>query len=413
MMSPRALRVWFEVHKWTSLFATLWLLLLCVTGLPLIFAHEVDHALGNSVDPPVLAEVPAERASVDAMIADAQSRYPDEHMQFVVGDPDEPDIVYIRMGASPEGSTINVFDTYDWRTGEHLVAYPLEKGGFMSVMERLHVDLYAGLKGTLFLGSMGIFLVLSLVSGVVLYGRVMRKLKFGTVRRKTPRLKWLDLHNLLGIATLVWLLVVGVTGTINALAIPIFQQWQATELAEMTRAHAAPDQPPVTDLVSVDAVIGNASEVAPGKVLSFLAFPGNEFASPHHFTAFMTGDEARTERLFTAILLDATDGEVLEVRSMPWYTQVLFVSQPLHFGDYGGMPLKILWAVLDVLAILVLGSGVYLWVKKRHQTVEDWMAAARGDADEEGSVSGLSHDASGDGAAGLAEPLRHPKPAAP
>ena len=378
MMAPKTLRAWFLVHKWTSLVATLWLLLLCVTGLPLIFAHEIDHATGNSVDPPVLDEVPAERASVDAMIADAQARYPDEHMQFVVGDPDEPDVTYVRMGASPEGSTINVFDTYDARTGAHLNVYPLEAGGFMGVMERLHVDLYAGLPGTLFLGSMGVFLVLSLVSGVVLYGRFMRKLRFGTVRDRTPRLRWLDLHNLLGIATLVWLLVVGLTGTINALAIPIFQTWQANELAEMTARHAAPDAPPVTDLVSVDAVLANASAVTPGKVLSFLAFPGNEFASPHHFTAFMVGEEARTARLFTAVLVDAATGEVREVSSMPWYAQTLFVSQPLHFGNYGGLPLKVLWAVLDVFAIVVLGSGVYLWLKKRRQTADDWLRAARG-----------------------------------
>ncbi|PAP77789.1 PepSY-associated TM helix domain-containing protein [Rubrivirga marina] len=379
MLSPNALRAWFLVHKWTSLVSTLFLLLLCVTGLPLIFAHEIDHALGNSVDPPELAQVPAERASIDGMIADAQARYPDEHMQFVVGDPDDPNVVFIRMGESPEGSTINVFDTYDARTGEHLNVYPLEKGGFMTVMERLHVDLYAGLKGTLFLGSMGIFLVLSLISGVVLYGRVMRKLRFGTVREKTPRLRWLDLHNLLGVATLVWLLVVGFTGTINALAIPIFQTWQATELAEMTSKHAAPDEPPVTDLVSVDTVLENASAETPGKILSFLAFPGNEFASPHHFTAFMVGEEARTARLFTAVLVDAATGEVLEVSSMPWYAQVLFVSQPLHFGNYGGLPLKVLWALFDVLAIVVLGSGVYLWLKKRNVTFDDWLRNARGD----------------------------------
>ena len=379
MPSPKALRAWFLVHKWTSLVSTLFLLLLCGTGLPLIFAHEIDHATGNSVDPPELAQVPAERASVDAMIADAQARYPDEHMQFVVGDPDEPDVWYIRMGESPEGSTINVFDTYDARTGRHLNVYPLEAGGFMDVMERLHIDLYAGLKGTLFLGSMGLFLVLSLVSGVVLYGRVMRKLRFGTVRQRAPRLRWLDLHNLLGIATLVWLLVVGFTGTINALAIPIFQTWQANELAAMTSKHAAPDAPPVTDLVAVDTVLENASAVTPGKVLSFLAFPGNEFASPHHFTAFMVGEEARTARLFTAVLVDAETGDVLEVSSMPWYAQVLFVSQPLHFGNYGGLPLKVLWALLDVLAIVVLGSGVYLWLKKRNVTFDQWLRDARGD----------------------------------
>jgi uncharacterized iron-regulated membrane protein len=40
------------------------------------------------------------------------------------------------------------------------------------------------------------------------------------------------------------------------------------------------------------------------------------------------------------------------------------VSQPLHFGDYGGMPMQIIWALLDIATIIVLGSGLYLWLKR-------------------------------------------------
>jgi uncharacterized iron-regulated membrane protein len=38
----------------------------------------------------------------------------------------------------------------------------------------------------------------------------------------------------------------------------------------------------------------------------------------------------------------------------------LLLSQPLHFGDYGGLPLKIIWALLDIATIIVLASGLYL-----------------------------------------------------
>ena len=43
----------------------------------------------------------------------------------------------------------------------------------------------------------------------------------------------------------------------------------------------------------------------------------------------------------------------------------MYLSQPLHFGDYAGLPLKILWALLDVVAIVVLVSGLYLWLGRR------------------------------------------------
>ena len=41
-MSQRSLRIWSIVHRWTSLICTAFMLLLCLTGLPLVFGHELD-----------------------------------------------------------------------------------------------------------------------------------------------------------------------------------------------------------------------------------------------------------------------------------------------------------------------------------------------------------------------------------
>ncbi|CAO3425138.1 hypothetical protein [Azospirillum doebereinerae] len=68
---------------------------------------------------------------------------------------------------------------------------------------------------------------------------------------------------------------------------------------------------------------------------------------------------------------------------MPWYMLALRLSQPLHFGDYGGLPLKILWALLDIVAIVILGSGLYLWWTRRRgadtrlKAIQDAHAVAR------------------------------------
>ena len=44
--------------------------------------------------------------------------------------------------------------------------------------------------------------------------------------------------------------------------------------------------------------------------------------------------------------------------------------QSVEIGDYGGLPLKILWAVLDLFTVVVLGSGLYLWLRRRGGPVE-------------------------------------------
>ena len=79
---------------------------------------------------------------------------------------------------------------------------------------------------------------------------------------------------------------------------------------------------------------------------------------------FFQGDTPLTERLLTPALIDAETGEFTDARPMPWYYQALSLSRPLHFGDYGGLPLKLLWAALTLFTIVVLGSGLYLWLVK-------------------------------------------------
>jgi len=375
-------RAWYTVHKWTSLVSTLFLLMLCLTGLPLIFSHEISHAMGTSVDPPQLEAGHAGRVSVDTIVADAQARRPQDVMQFLVGDPDEPDLLYVRMADKVDSPGLTAFYTYDARTGEFLNEFPLGQG-FMDVMLRLHVDMYAGLPGTLFLGFMGLLLAASIVSGIYVYGPYMKKLAFGSIRRdRAPRLKWLDQHNLLGMVTLVWLLVVGVTGTINALNQPIFAAWQASELKAL--AEPFRQQPPVVRPVSADAALAAALRAEPDKKLSFMAYPGNDFATPQHFMAFMQGDTPLTSKLLSIVMVDARTAEVVTTGEMPWYVSTLMLSQPLHFGDYGGMPLKILWTVLDLLSIWVLWSGLVLWWRRRYVTAEQKLASLQGAA---GAVS--------------------------
>jgi uncharacterized iron-regulated membrane protein len=90
----------------------------------------------------------------------------------------------------------------------------------------------------------------------------------------------------------------------------------------------------------------------------FIAFPGTRFSSEHHYAVFMKGSTHLTSHLLTPVLIDASTLQVTAVAERPWYMDAMGMSQPLHFGDYGGMPMKILWATLDVLTIIVLGSGV-------------------------------------------------------
>ncbi len=377
-MSRKSIRVWYWVHKWSSLVSTAFLLMLCITGLPLIFPDEIDAlteagprfgmpGIGSSGDAPGLV-------SLDRMLAAALAARPGEVPVFMAFDNEQPSLTITTAPRPDSPASEMTIQLFDRSTGAAIAT--LDESGVMHFLLQLHTDLFLGLPGMLFLGAMGVLFTAALVSGVVLYAPFMRKLDFGTVRAsRSTRVKWLDYHNLLGIVALAWAAVVGVTGVINALATPINQAWQANELADLTRAYAGRDALPPSRYGSLDRAMAAAREVLPGNNPQFIAFPGGSFSSKHHYAVFFQGDTPLTERLLTPALIDAETGVFTAARPMPWYYQVLSLSRPLHFGDYGGLPLKILWALLTSFTIAVLASGLYLWLARGRVTAREHVRA--------------------------------------
>lgn len=360
-MQRSTIKAWFLVHKWTSLVCTLFLLLLCITGLPLVFWEEISHLTG--ADPDVAPAAPgAQPANIDDLVARALAKYPGDVPLFF-GWGDHSPSVYVNTGARPDTPPpeMNTAVLHQY-TGEVLPAAQFNEGA-MYFLYRLHTDVFVGLPGMLFLGAMALLFAVAIVSGLVLYGPFMRKLPFGTLRTgRSRRLAWLDLHNVLGIVTLGWAFVVGITGAINTLAQPLESAWQAEQLGEFARRYEGRPRP--AQLASLDAAVAAARKAEPDMTPAFVSFPGTGYSGDHHYGVFMHGDTPLTERLYRPVLVDVETGAVTARPQLPGYMTMLLLSQPLHFGDYGGMPLKLLWALLDLLTIAVLVSGLYLWLKR-------------------------------------------------
>lgn len=358
-MKTRTIRAWSWVHKWSSLVSTVFLLMLCVTGLPLVFMHEIDEVLLHQAWEPAHAD--GRRLDLDQVLEVALSRHPGDVAAFMSFDEDRPVVNVTSVDPNGPAGKYN-FQPIDQTSGEP--APPVAGHPVMEFLLQLHTDMFLGLPGMLFLGAMGLLLVVAVVSGVVLYAPFMKRLPFGMVRvKKAARTRWLDYHNLLGVVTVAWVLVVGATGVVNTLATPILAYWKNTALKELTVAYDAPA--PAGERASLDAAVERAKLALPGMKLQFVAFPGTDYSTDHHYAVFFHGDTPLTTHLTTPALIDARTGALAAVAPTPWYVKALSLSQPLHFGDYGGLALKILWALLDIATIIILGSGVYLWLAKR------------------------------------------------
>lgn len=364
-MKAQTIKQWFHVHKWTSLICTVFLLMLCITGLPLIFAHEIDEYFGHGTELPLVAEGTTS-LSKDVVLQAAMDQKPGMEVKYIFWDEkDHPHQMFVTLADSAEAPLeADHYITMDERTGKVLFAQPIEVD-FMFIMYYLHVEMLAGIPGKLFLGLMGILFMVAIVSGVVLYAPIMKRFNFGMIRTdKSDRLRWLDMHNMLGIVTLAWVSVVGLTGVINTLVDPALDLWRKGQLALMVESYK--EAPPLNgSLSSIDAAVAEAKKAEPKMDVSFIAFPGTAFSSKHHYAVFMKGTTPLTSRIIKPALIDAKTGTLTDIRDLPWYLNTIYISQPFHFGDYGGIPLKIIWALFDLASIIVLISGIYLWFARR------------------------------------------------
>jgi uncharacterized iron-regulated membrane protein len=376
MITIKTIKRWHFIHKWTSLICTLFLLNLCITGLPLIFADEIDHWL-NPDGPFDKFPAASAKVNLDSVVRIAKQHYPDQLINSVFFDDDAPQLFVTMAPTMKADDKLFHALSFDSRTGKLLKDEPpidQQPETFTSFMLSLHRDLFMGLAGELFLALMGILFILAIISGIVLYGPFMKRLDFGTIRyERSKRLKWLDLHNLLGIVLAAWMVVVGITGFLNELSTPLFGLWQNTEVKEMLGSYKQREAPKQIELSSLQSAYEEAQKSAPGMDIASIVFPGYEFGSPYHYLFWSHGDRPLTSQLFTPVLIDGKTGVLSASVKMPFYLRSLEISRPLHFGDYGGMPLKILWAVFDTAAIIVLISGLWLWFAKR-KSRNEWLA---------------------------------------
>lgn len=370
--SPRTSR-WYRcnlwLHRWCSLVATLPFLILCLTGTVLIFHEEIDAALGTVPTAQAAASGPQLplQESVERMLM----AFPGERVLSVGIDAQgHPGVALLLTAPRDENS----FEHYRLRYTRLADAQPVADAptdatstltGFLL---ELHAHWFLGMPGELIGALIALLVLVSLLSGVVVYWPHVKKVAFGLLRRgRGPRLRQLDLHNTIGAVVLGWALTVSVTGFLLGFGTLAQGLWQKTELGALQRQYAGAPVDRVQPPLDVDRARDAALAAMPAgwHVLSII-FPDTDFSTNRHYTV-LVGGQSLDQRLFRVVLVDAVSGQVPVVAELPGYIKAILLSQPLHFGDYGGLPLKILWTLCAWLTLFVTANGAWLWWNRRRR----------------------------------------------
>ena len=228
----------------------------------------------------------------------------------------------------------------------------------------MHVRLYEGYWGRQLVGLGGIALLIVAISGLLIYSDFMKRQPYPKVRKgRGLRILFADWHKILGISALAFNIVIAITGAWLGLQ-PKLMTWFSIK----TPNNFKPDviiTPEEDKKVSVqwDELLAFAKKEFPDLSPNFIR-SSDDGSSTISVFGNIAGQVY--ERNANVLVLSKNNFKRIfkyDIREAPFSHKFYFVQEALHFGDFGGIALKILYAVLGLTSgfLSISGFVVYLY----------------------------------------------------
>jgi len=349
-------QIW-KLHSWLGLVAGLGLIVIGVSGSLLVFRDEID----GLVDAKIMRvePTPEGRLSRDRLYHSAVEAWPDYR---VVGlgsrrSTGLADIVYLKKPGDLRyfGATLNPY------TGAALSGPMTERQTFTGLLLELHYTWFAEHVGMLITGIFAVLLCLLGVSGVWLY-RGFWKNFFRLRWKSSARIFFSGLHKMTGISSVAFNLILGFTGA----------YWNLAHVAEDGLGHheEAPEQSVasgIADSISFDALEKTAAVGMPGFKATWIFLPDGE-EKEISLWGTVPGAWWLSSPSGSSALFDPQTGAVIstsDLRKAGTWEKITDAFTPVHFGNFGGLPVKILWSVLALAPGVLAVSGFVIWFRRR------------------------------------------------
>ncbi len=254
-------------------------------------------------------------------------------------------------------------------TGEPMPTRQSAGGHFFT---HFHADLWLGRPGRWIVGAAGIFMLAALVSGLLIHHRIFKD--FFTMRPQSgKRRAWLDIHNLFGIATLPFMLMITYTGVVilsetfvPAATYALYDGNPRASRADAVRSFERKANGTRADSLPLPAHFAAAEKIlGEGNISSLtVRHPGDGNAVVQ--TARHVED--RLAAVADHVSFDAVTGEEL-ARQTQWNAMVYaFRAQVgLHLAHFGGAPVRWLYFLSGLLGAAMMAAGTVLLLRKRRQ----------------------------------------------
>jgi uncharacterized iron-regulated membrane protein len=347
-------RALFHVHLWLGVVAGLYIFVVCVTGAALVFRIDMQRALHPDLFTP---SAPGPAADPVAIMESVTKAYPGETLSGIDAPTTERPTYLAYTSRGNDFRTLLLDPVTASMLGE------IPKTSFVRTLQDLHFDLLGGRTGRVVNGIGAAALALMCLTGLVIWwpGRLnWRRSLIVDFGRNWKRINW-DLHSAVGVWTLAFVLMWGVTGVY--FAFPSAFRSTVNRISPITKVRTP--QSGVRDgreALSWRALVDEAQRHAPGQYVARVVVPSSEKAA--FLVQFSPVRPTPLGADLKAVYLDQYSGAMLTPAAAPPRTAgdiIMAWVGPLHVGNFGGDAVRVAWLLLGLAPGLLFITGFIMW----------------------------------------------------
>ncbi|WP_051559927.1 PepSY-associated TM helix domain-containing protein [Marinobacterium jannaschii] len=358
---------WLRLHTWAGMVLGSLLLLVCLSGTLATLSFEIEYLL----DKKHRALAPRQgQTDFAALQRSLEQQYPGSQVKSVYLHPADYLAGEVWLTTTDEPFRYIYFDA---NTGQLL-----GEGGWGRVrrfLRNLHMNLSLGNGGKWLVTGLSLLLLISLVSSFSVYQKWWRQfLRKPRSLKLWQRGSWSDWHKLVGVWGWWFSALIMLTGL-----------WYLAEkvLQTATVAHY-PTAPAVIALETdqrpgLGAIASIARQALPGLDVTTIQYPARGDQAIRVYG--QRGDLLVRDRA-SRVYLHPASGEVLQVQTaadLSLLSRIVDTADPLHFGNFAGLGVKLLWALGGLALSFMVAAGLWMsWlrVRRKRPTVRRWLGTS-------------------------------------
>ena len=232
------------------------------------------------------------------------------------------------------------------------------KNNFMSWVSGFHSSFHLGKTGEWLLGFFSLVFLLNIITGLILY----RKNVWAVLSFRRSAFKKGNLHQIVGVYALLFNLMIAVTGF-------WMQRYVFKKEFYSSESYTPVLKTSPNLFYSIDSSFEKLHEQFPAFNAAVIYFPQTKKAKTAIYGSLSTNSFIHSKKYADVIFLDST-GNIAKtafVNDIDPSSRYDIINAQVHYGKYGGLPVKILYCLFGLSGGLLSITGSILWFRRRRE----------------------------------------------